>query len=122
MYTKKPCPNCQKDFLPKRLNQLYCGIKCRTFNNNSIAKKRSEETKSLDKRLHKNRLVLKKIYAKCKGIEISTDYLLGADFDFGLYTRIAISNSIRYMLCFEYGIGEVTKDKYIIEHFNKSKL
>ncbi len=122
MYNKKACPNCKNEFIPKRLNQLYCEIKCRTFKNNRLAKAKTEETKSLDIRLHANRLILKSIYAKIAGAEISKDYLLGAGFNFSIYTASCKNDSATYTLWFEYGLTELRKGVFKINPFNISKL
>ena len=110
----KTCPACNKSFPAKRLNHVYCSVKCRSLKNNRLAKIKVEETKALDKRLHNNRSILKKIYEK-NIREVSRDYLMGAGFEFGLFTSSIVSQSERYILCFEFGMTELIKDKFKIE-------
>lgn len=115
----KTCPACNKSFPAKRLNHIYCSVKCRSLKNNRLAKIKADETKNLDKKLHNNRSILKKIYEKNIG-EVSTDYLMGAGFDLSLFTSTIEYKSTRYNLCFEFGITELIKDKFKIVKFNNN--
>ena len=110
----KKCARCSGEFTLKRTDQIYCSPQCCTQTNNDLLRSRKAETKDLDTRLHINRNILKDIFLKRGLDEVTKDYLLGAGFDFGIYTGSMVKDSTLYTFCFEFGLAAFSQGKYKI--------
>ena len=74
-------------FIPKRMNQIYANRKNQIACNNSKAFNKRQENKNTNNVLNKNYETLKRILGDKKEVNVSTDFLRGAQFDFKYFTN-----------------------------------
>lgn len=115
MLKEKQCPQCNKTFIPSRRNQKFCnheGYKCRNAFNNEKAYRHKAGMMEVEKRLKKNRDILKALFEHAGNREYSKDYLLGAGFNFALSTSQKTIQDQRAFYSYDYGIIELQNSKY----------
>jgi len=117
----KTCNYCFKDFKPKRKNQTFCSIKCRTNFHNGVAQDFRLKTKTYSNGLLNNRRILETLYRKNKSDGVYTaDYLKGAGYIFSLLTHTLKdrdNNLINF--CYEYGLSVQNNQYKILYHVHK---
>lgn len=124
---QKTCRVRGESFQARKRNQLYCdqnNHQCRNWYNNEKARQTRLAMAKTENRLKSNRQILKLILETRKKQEVSHDYLLGAGFDFGIFTQTVneAKTGIKYVCCFEYAIGLIAEKQYrIICHESKTK-
>ncbi len=114
---KKNDKHTGEEFIAKRSNQIFANPKNRSdFNNNkaNINRKEKNPTQFI---LNKNREILKRILGDKKYVEVSEDFLRGAQFDFRKYTSADKTRDGKYSiyLIFDYALIQLENNKYKIE-------
>lgn len=79
-------PYTKEEFTPKRSNQIFANRKNQVNFNNEKQKEMRRHKSPHSKTIDNNYKILIKILSKEKSIERSSDFLLGAGFDFKSYT------------------------------------
>jgi ribosomal protein L37AE/L43A len=114
-YTRQ-CPDCSKEFIAQRADQLFCCNKCRYDFHNRIARGKRKKVTLIDRILHRNREVLGELFIKTKPPKVSQQELLNAGFDFGFHTHssLAKDSQQKCYYIYEYGILKEADGKFKI--------
>ena len=87
-------------------------------NNNLIMQNTFSLLKKYSKELHKNRLILSRIYNEFKGKLISKDYLDGAGYNFNMLTHSLEDNNNKvYNFCFDFALCEFEPNQFQITNY-----
>ncbi len=89
-------------FTPKRTNQKFASRRTQIMYNNQVASQKRKAKSNTDKKLDKNRNILKTILGQEKEIIKSVDFLNGAGFDFFIQTNNLMKNGIKYICVYEF--------------------
>jgi len=113
MLTRNSCLECN-NLLFGRTDKKFCSEPCRNSFNN---KKRANERlliRNIDKKLHRNRFILKNHYAIGK-TKISRLVLQFEGFDFNHFTHyLKKEDEITWCCCYEYNYCFIKKDEWVI--------
>ena len=108
------CKQCEKKMFG-RSDKKFCSRECRNEYNNARYRREQESMIDINKRLKKNRNILKRLNPDGKMV-LPSDVLLKAGFDFEFFTSIYTTKSGReYRFCYEYGYYyDEEKDSYLL--------
>lgn len=114
---KRNCPECYKEFMAHRADQMFCCSKCRYDFHNRLARNNRKKILPMDNILHKNREVLMSLCKDSSAI-VSRNQLLEAGFDFAFHTHsLQDSNKVKYDFVYEFGIAHAGEGNYkIVKH------
>ncbi|MCH8330953.1 MAG: hypothetical protein IH946_06175 [Bacteroidetes bacterium] len=99
-------PHCSDKFHPSDGRQLYCTSGCQIWFNNYKARQLRQKIRPIASGLNRNRRILFRILGEEAERTVSRDYLLGAEYDFNIYTR-AFKDEKERVHYFVYDIGLV---------------
>jgi len=107
------CKYCNKP-LTGRSDKRFCDSQCRITYHNSHKNNKEVFIRVINKKLRKNRSILK--FASPRGkTTVEKSFLLRLGFNFSFYTNHFISKSGNtYTLCYDYGYMEIDNDKVLI--------
>ena len=107
------CKFCGKE-VKGRADKQYCDNQCRSAYHNSNKNEKEEFIKRINKKLRKNRMLLK--FASPVGkTTVRHSFLTNKGFDFRYFTNIyTTKNGSVYRFCYDYGWLEVEDDKLLI--------
>ncbi len=102
----KKCPVCGTSFLG-RLDKKYCSDQCRGTANNKIKRKSERLMIETNRRLRKNRKILKTLCPVGKST-VRKSILIEMGFDFSSFTSMYMPRSGNlYYLCYDYGFSPI---------------
>ena len=109
IYSKKKDPFTGQEFIPTRHNQKFANRKNQIAFNNAKARRIRIEKAPHDKKFEKNRRILKNILGIKEEITISSDYLIGAGFDFNYFNGVVRKDGNTYYKVYNYAIRLLSK-------------
>src|SRR5689334_20948956 len=112
--TPKNDPLTGESFIPKSSNQKFASLANKIEFNNAKAKLRRNENISTKQELDNNFKILQRILGPNKVVTKSKEYLLGAEFIFGVFTHLRTINNLNYYCVFNYGYRTEDKITYQI--------
>ncbi|PHR46982.1 MAG: hypothetical protein COA32_08650 [Fluviicola sp.] len=99
----KECQQCGTEFLG-RTNKKFCSNTCKNNHHNEAYRQSNKVVFNLDKKLHKNRAVLKDMFQVYRSSPISIDILKARGFDKNFHTHTFNAPSgDRYVMVYEVG-------------------
>lgn len=98
-------------FYKQRSNQKFASRENQIRYNNKIAEEKRRIKASIDKKLDKNRTILKNILRNQTEVIKSIDFLHGAGFDFFIHTHNYIKGQQKFSCVYEFAFGIVEKGK-----------
>lgn len=99
----KECQHCGKEF-KGRSNKKFCSNVCKNNFHNEVYRRSNKIVVDLDKKLHKNRSVLKDMFEVYRSSPISLDILKARGFDENFHTHTFNAPSgDRYVMVYEVG-------------------
>jgi len=110
-------PYSGEQFYQKRPNQIYANRSNQIRMGNHRAREIRLIKKPIDLKMSKNRVVLKNILGNTSETIKTTDFLLGAGLDFGIYSHCKVKNKVDNIIeyyVYEYGIVKSGDNKYKI--------
>ena len=120
IYFKKNDPFTGQEFIPTRHNQKFANRKNQIAFNNAKARRIRREKAPHDKKFEKNRRILKNVLGSKDKITMSTDYLIGAGFDFNYFNGVVIKNEKIYYKVYNYAIRHLSKKMCELKKFNRA--
>ena len=84
-----------ENFIPKRHNQKFASRANQIRFNNIKSREKRMAKAFIDKPMDRNRTILKNILANNKEVVVTKEYMLGAGFDFSLYTHFKVIDKIK---------------------------
>lgn len=114
MEDKAKDPFTNKEFTKKRNNQIYENRENQVKFNNKKARKKRMAMAAINKTLNNNRKVLQSVLGNDERVQRSRDFMLGAGYDFRIFTHnIKIGQSLWHCV-YEYGITQLENGNYVI--------
>lgn len=115
---KRTCPQCKKEFLPKKNSQIYDLAECRIAFNNNLNNTLRIKLSSINKQLIKNFKVLDVLLNNKNEAKANKHFLRGAGFSFKNFTHVAQNEN-----GFVYGVYEIlfykiNEEEYLIYRTN----
>jgi len=104
-------------FFKKRSNQKFANRRNQIRYNNIKAYEKRKAKAPTERILDKNRTILKKVLGDAKTVIRSRDYLLGAEYNFNMFSYYRELNGKTYFGVYEFGIRKLDGDKYEIIKF-----
>ncbi len=104
-------------FTPSRSDQKFASRQNQIRYNNLKAKNKRKAKAEIDRTLDNNRSILKRILGDKKQIIKSRDYLLGAEFHFGITTHKIERDGKLWSCIYEYMLTPTEKDLFLISVF-----
>lgn len=101
-------------FTPLRSNQKFANRKNQIAYNNAIAKKNRKIKSPILSELNNNHKILIKVLGNDKSAIKSKDYLLGAGFNFSVFSKRIRTNDGVYQVIYDYGISTLEGDAFKI--------
>jgi hypothetical protein len=101
------------EFIPERSNQLFATRANQIRYNNELARKKREAKKPLDRILDTNRTIIYRLLGQAKAGTYNKDYLLGAGFNFSVYTYVTrdVNNHLVFAI-YDVAIVQTTENEY----------
>lgn len=102
MYRNKQCLQCGAA-LAGRPDKRFCDYICRNDYHNSLYREESQQTKSVDKILKRNRRIMEAFWDRGQKVVEGTR-MLKVGFDFDFFTHLRENHQGRqFRYCYEYG-------------------
>lgn len=118
--TPRICPICDRQFVPGRVNQIYCkigGNKCRNYANNKKATAFRKEIDPVKTILEKNRKALIRLLNGKKEVVFSKDYLAGAGIDIRYFTHNVKKDGVIQSQIYDLGVLQLPNNQVkILKH------
>lgn len=113
---KKKCLFCSNEFVPRRYNQIFCSIRCRSTYHNNKARAVRHKTKDYANGLYKNRKILASLFKEEESDNtFSEDFLKGAGYKFNLLTHtLTDKKDVVYNFCFDFALAVLNNNQYKI--------
>lgn len=110
-------PNCEIEFAPKDGRQVYCTRKCQIRWNNTQAREVRTKHKPITKALRTNKKILSQILDGSEEKQVSRDFLLGAGFNFTIFSfQKKVAEKV-YAGIYDFGISKIGPKLYSIIKF-----
>ncbi len=104
-------------FIKKRSNQVFASRENQIRYNNRKAGHKRKVKSRVDRKLDKNREILKSVLGDQKEVTKSKDFLLGAGFHFGCQTHSIRKGDITWQCVYEFAYAGDSSNSYkIIRH------
>ncbi len=114
---KRTDPLTKKEFYPKRSNQRFENRENQIRYNNIKSKKKRDHKSQIDKMIDKNWKILNRLLGEKTELSLPTNYLLGADFQFGCLTHQVNYQNESYNAIYEFAYKKLNENEYrIIRH------
>jgi hypothetical protein len=105
------CSNCNQVF-EGRINQIYCGSRCKSAVNNSRMAERNKESKYIERRIRENRRILIGLHSLFGNEEIPPIVLSKTKFAMGFNN--GVFPSLDTIKILDYNIKKLSNNNYII--------
>lgn len=110
---KNTCKNCGKE-IKGRSDKKFCDYNCRIAYHNSNINKNEKSIRDINKKLRKNRSILKFVSPQGK-TTVKKTFLIQLGFDFQYYTNhYKTKNHNIYTFCYDYGYMELENEKILV--------
>ncbi|MEA3445762.1 MAG: hypothetical protein U9R19_13665 [Bacteroidota bacterium] len=107
------CKYCGNE-MKGRTDKIFCDNQCRSAFHNSMSNNKEEFVRLINKKLRKNRMILKFTSPQGK-TTVRREFLGDKGFDFNYFTNIYKTQSGNsYYMCYDYGCMYLPEDKVLI--------
>lgn len=115
----KVCPNCKEEFEGRR-NKKFCTVVCKNQYHNEEYRNSNHIVISLNKKLHKNRVILKDLFKIYKSSAIPMSVLEANGFNLRFHTHLIDSPSGEsYTMVYEVGYKTTLDNQIHIVEFDE---
>ncbi|WP_133122092.1 hypothetical protein [Brumimicrobium salinarum] len=99
----KVCPNCKTEFEGRR-NKKFCSVSCKNHHHNETYRNENHVENSINRVLHKNRMILKDLFKIYRSSAIPQNILEAHGYNMKFHTHLFNAPSgERYTMVYELG-------------------
>ncbi len=107
-------PLTNEEFTKQRSNQIFACKENQIRFNNERARQKRNAMAAINKTLYNNRNVLRSILGEEQSVQRSKDFMLGAGYEFGVFTHNMRIDNILWYCVYEYGFCALEGERYSI--------